>query len=125
MSANGSASLAVRARAELVDELAEAGIEATGDAGAFYPQPVGILVGLPTLVGRGLGFRTFTIPVLIVSGDPLNSDDRVAAIYELADEVAGELATAAYRPTQYRSTSNAEPLPAVEVVVTVTISEGG
>lgn len=118
-------SAAVRARTELELELEAAGIEATGDSGAFFPQPVGVLIGLPTLVGRTLAARTFTIPVTVVSGDPLNSNDRVAALYELADEVAGVLSTAAYRPTQFRSSANAEPLPALEVVVTVTVSEEG
>ena len=118
-------SAAVRARTELELELEASGIEATGDAGAFYPQPAGVLIGLPTLTGRTLAGRTFTIPVLVVSGDPLNSNERVAAIYELADAVAGALSTAAYRPTQYRSSSNAEPLPALEVLVTVTVSEEG
>jgi hypothetical protein len=118
-------SAAVRARTELELELEAAGIEATGDSGAFFPQPVGVLIGLPTLVGRTLAARTFTIPVTVVSGDPLNSNERVAALYELADEVAGVLSTAAYRPTQFRSSANAEPLPALEVVVTVTVSEEG
>ena len=35
-------------------QLDDAGIEATRDAGAFYPQPLGVLVGLPALVRRGL-----------------------------------------------------------------------
>ena len=118
-------SAAVRARTELELELEAAGIEATGDAGAFYPQPIGVLIGLPTLVGRTLAGRTFTIPVLVVSGDPLNSNERVAALYALADEVAGVLSTAAYRPTQYRSNESPEPRPAIEVLVTVTVSEEG
>ena len=115
--------LATRARRELVDELAAGGVEASTDSGAFYPQPIGVLVGLPTLVGFTLGLsRSFTIPVLVVSGDPLNSDERVDAIYALADDVAGILSTPAYRPASYRSTANAEPLPAIELVVTVTVS---
>jgi hypothetical protein len=118
-------SAAVRARTELELELEAEGIEATGDSGAFYPQPIGVLIGLPTLVSRALAARTFTIPVLVVSGDPLNSNERVAALYAIADEVAGVLSTAAYRPTSYRSSANAEPLPALEVLVTVTVSEEG
>ena len=118
-------SAAVRARTELELELEAAGIEATGDAGSFYPQPVGVLIGLPSLVGRTLGARRFEIPVLVVSGDPLNSNERVAALYALADEVAGVLSTAAYRPTQYRSSESPEPRPALEVLVIVTVSEEG
>ena len=116
------ASLATRARAALEAELAEAGIEATGDAGAFHPQPVGVLIGLPTLVSRGLAASTFTIPVLVVSGDPLSTAPQVDRAFALADEVAAALSTAAYRPTSYRSSSSAEPLPAIELIVTVTVS---
>lgn len=118
-------SAAVRARLELWAALDDDGIPASTDSGAFYPQPVGVLIGLPTLVRRTLAARTFTVPVMIVSGEPLNSDPRVAELYALADEVAGVLSTAAYRPTQFRSSANAEPLPAIEVLVTVTVSEEG
>ena len=117
------ASHASRARAWIVAELAAAGIEATGDAGAFYPQPVGVLVGLPTLTGRLLDGARFTVPVSIVSGDPLNSEETVDRIYALADDVAAVLSTPAYRPASYRSTANAEPLPAIELAVIVTTEE--
>jgi hypothetical protein len=114
---------ATRARVGLVDELEAAGIDATTDAGAFYPQPVGVLVGLPTLVRRALASRTFTIPVHVVSGDPLNADLTVDRVYVLADEVASVLSVANYRPSSWRSSANAEPLPAIELVVTVTVTE--
>jgi hypothetical protein len=120
-----STSAAVRAIAGLVDELVDAGVEATRDAGAFYPQPTGVLVGLPTLIRRGLGSRTFEVPVLVVSGDPLNAELAVDRIYSLADEVAAVLSTANYRPSSWRSSSNAEPLPALELTVTVTVTEEG
>jgi hypothetical protein len=116
---------ASRARAELVDELVDAGLEATGDAGAFYPQPIAVLVGLPALVGRTLAGRTFEVPVLVVSGDPLNSTEHVDRAYAIADEVALVLSTATYRPSSWRSSSNAEPLPALELTVTVTVTEEG
>ncbi len=118
-------SAAVRARAALELRLDEAGIDSTGDSGAFYPQPTGVLIGLPTLVRRTLAGRVYTIPVMVVSGDPLNSNERVAAVYALADEVAGELSIATYRPTQFRSSANAEPLPALELVATATVPEEG
>jgi len=118
-----TASHAARARAWIVAELEAAGIEATGDAGAFYPQPVGVLVGLPTLTGRLLDGARFVVPVSVVSGDPLNSEETVDRIYALADEVAAVLSTPAYRPASYRSTANAEPLPAIELAVIVTTEE--
>ena len=116
-------SAAVRAIESVLAELEVAGISATRDAGAFYPQPAGVLVGLPTLVGRLMSARTFEIPVLVVSGDPLNSELAVDRIYALADDCALALATDRYRPSSWRSTVNSEPLPAVELTVTVTVTE--
>lgn len=112
-----------RAIGALLALLAEAGMEATRDAGAFFPQPAGILVGLPTLTSRGMGSRSFDIPVLVVSGDPLNSELAVDRIYALADDAALALATDSYRPSSWRSSVNAEPLPALELTVHVTVSE--
>ena len=110
-----------RGALELLDD---AGIDATRDAGAFYPQPVGVLVGLPTLVRRGrMAARTFEIPVLVVSGDPLNARARRRPALALADDVALALATDNYRPSSWRSSVNAEPLPAFELAVTVTVPE--
>ena len=103
--------------------LEDAGITATRDAGAFYPQPVGVLVGLPALVGRGLAGRTYELPVTVVSGDPLNSGPTVDRLYALADDVALFLGTAAYRVGSWRSNVNAEPLPALELTVTITVTE--
>lgn len=123
MSSAATLTAATRAIGALLELLEEAGLEATRDAGAFYPQPAGILVGLPELVGRGLATRTFAIPVLCVSGDPLNSELAVDRIYSLADEAARALRTDAYRPSSWRSSVNAEPLPAIELTVTVTVQE--
>jgi hypothetical protein len=114
---------AVRAIRALLELLEDAGIDATRDAGAFYPQPVGVLVGLPTLDRRGMSSRTFVVPVLIVSGDPFNSELAVDRAYALADDVALALRTEAYRPSSWRSSVNAEPLPALELAVTVTVPE--
>ena len=115
------AELAIQATLAL---LAEFGIEATRDAGAFYPQPVGVLVGLPTLVSRGLASRTYEIPVLVVSGDPLNTELAVNRLYALADDAAIAVRTDRYATSNYRGGVNSEPLPALELAVTVTI-EGG
>jgi hypothetical protein len=100
-----------------------AGITASRDAGAFYPQPVGVLVGLPALVRRSLAARVFEIAVFVVSGDPLNSPATVDRLFALADDVALALGVDAYRPSTWRSTVNAEPLPAVELTVTYSITE--
>ena len=114
---------ATRALEALLAELEAAAIEASRDAGAFYPQPVGVLVGLPALVRRGHAFRTFELPVLVVSGDPLNSELAVDRVYALADDVALALAIDTYRPSSWRSSVNSEPLPAVELTATVTVTE--
>ena len=112
-----------RAIDELLAELELAGIEATRNAGAFYPQPTGVLVGLPALVSRGLASRTFSVAVLVVSGAPFNDVLAVDRLLVLADEVALALNTAAYRPSSWRSSVNAEPLPAFELAVTVSVTE--
>jgi hypothetical protein len=112
-----------RAIEALLAELELAGITAQRDAGAFYPQPVGVLVGLPALVSRGLATRTYSVRVLVVSGDPLNSAERVDRLFAIADDVALALATDSYAPSSYSSSVNAEPLPAVELTVTVTVTE--
>jgi hypothetical protein len=114
---------ALRARARLVELLAEYGIEASSDAGAFYPQPIGVLVGLPSLTARGLSSRTFDVPVVVVSGDALNAELPVARLYALADDVALAVRTNTYRATSWRGNVNAEPLPAIELLATVTVTE--
>jgi hypothetical protein len=114
---------ATRARRAVLAMLQAELIEASTDVGAFYPQPQGVLVGLPTLTGRGSFTRSFEIPVLVVSGDPLNSEQIVDRLYTLADECALALATDNYRPSSWRSNLNAEPLPAIELTVTVTVTE--
>ena len=114
---------ATRALEAVLDELEVAGIAATRDAGAFYPQPIGTLVGLPELTKRTHGGRVFSIPVLVVSGDPLNSELAVDRLYALADDVALALSIDAYRVSSWRSSVNAEPLPALELVALITATE--
>jgi hypothetical protein len=110
-------SLATACRLELARRLAAAGIEASLDAGAFYPQPLGVLIGLPAMIGRTLGGARFETPVLVVSGDPLNDVDVVDRLYALADQCAEALPADVYRPSSFRGGPNAEPLPALEFVV--------
>jgi hypothetical protein len=114
---------ATRVIDSILETLELAAIEATRDAGAFYPQPAGVLVGLPALVGRGHATRTYEVPVLVVSGDPLNAELPVDRLYALADDAALALAVNAYRVSSWRSSVNAEPLPALELTVTVTVTE--
>lgn len=122
MSVPTSTSAGTLAIGRLLAMLEDAGIEATRDAGAFFPQPVGVLVGIPTLTGQlQSGARTFTVPVLVVSGDPFSSSLAVDRALALADDVAFALAVANYRPSSWSSSRNAEPLPALELDVTVTV----
>lgn len=116
---------AARARSAIAKLLEDAGIEAALDAGAFFPQPIGVLIGLPTLNGANLSARQFSVPVLVVSGDPVSAPLVVDRLYALADDVATAVRTLAYRPSSWRGGPNAEPLPAVELDVTVTVPETG
>ena len=114
---------AVRALEALLELLEDAGIEATDDAGAFYPQPAGVVVGLPSYVGRTLGARRYTVAVHVVSGDPLNSRLARDRAFALADAVALACRIDAYRPTSWRGGVNAEPLPAIELIVPINVPE--
>ena len=114
---------ATRVIASVLDALERAGIDASRDAGAFYPQPCGVLVGLPALVRRLHAARTYEVPVLVVSGDPLNAPLPVDRLYALADDCALALGVDAYRVSEWRRGPNAEPLAALELTVTATATE--
>lgn len=114
-------SVAARALEAVVDLLEEAGVTATRDAGAFLPDPIGVLIGLPSWIASTLAGRTFEVPVLVVSGQPANSSAVVDRVYAEADAIADALACDSYRPTVWASSSRTEPLFAVEILANVTV----
>ena len=118
-----AATHAVRAITATVDALEAGGVTATNDAGAFHPRPLGVLVGLPSLIDRGLGQRTFAIPVHVVSADPLNSLRAVDGLYEIADLACTALGADNYAPAEWIGGVNVEPLPSLLITATVTVSE--
>lgn len=119
---------ASRAIEELVSVLADAGIAASRSAETFATRisgeasGVGVLVGLPARVGGTLSASTFEIPVYVVSADPVNTAEAVDRLYLEADAIARELRTLVYRPTTWGGRQGAEPLSAIEITVTVTVS---
>lgn len=119
-----AATLALEA---LLAELLEAGITASRDAETFSAElstgdvSIGVLVALPSRVGGTLGAATFEIPVLVVSGAPVNSAEAVDRLYAEADEIALALRTLTYRPTTWGGRAGSDPLSAIELVVTVTV----
>lgn len=113
---------ATRAIAALLAILEGAEIDATRDAGEFDPSPVGVLVSLPSLVRATLGALTFEIPIVVVTSEPLNTPEAVDRIYAIADTIALATSTLGYRPTTWAGSSRAEPLPALEITVTVQVS---
>ena len=122
MSAVETLGLASRARQAVLDALTELGApNLSGDSGAFYPAPVGVLVGLPTLVSRGLAASTYTVPVFVVSGDPLNDTRAVDRLYALADDCALTLRIDSYRASSWQGGATSEPQPAIEMQATITI----
>jgi hypothetical protein len=122
MVAAGTQSAATRAITCVIDALASVGLSASRDAGAFHPQPTGILVGLPALTSRGLVFHTFTIPVHIVSGVPLNTMGAVDALYAIADAAVAALGEDSYVPSEWGGGPNLDPLPSLLLSCVVTIS---
>lgn len=121
MSAPSQLYAASRAIAAVLERLEDAGMDATRDAGAFHPAPIGVLVGLPTLVARLLAARTYTVPVRVVSADPLNTTAAVDRLYGYADQLADLLSCDAYRPVEWIGGVNADPLPAILLETTVTV----
>jgi hypothetical protein len=113
---------AVRARAAVLELLDEHGIRAASDAETFTPAPVGVLVGLPALTGRGLASWAFTVPVFVVSGDPVTNARVLGRLYALADDAALALRVAGYAPTSFTAGTTAEPLTALELEAVVTVS---
>jgi hypothetical protein len=115
---------AIRAVVAVHLRLEDAGVPATRDAGSFYPQGIGVLIGLPSLIARGLANRTYSVPVRAVSSDPLNTLAAVDALYALADQLTGLLDADTYTPQDWFGGVNREPLPAILIETTVTVSEG-
>ena len=113
--------LARAAIVAVLELLTDAGIEATDDAGALTPDPIGVLVGLPSLVSRTLGGSSYSIPVSIVSGDPLSGPASVDRLYAIADAAADALGLASYSPSTFSNGFNSERLPALELVATVSL----
>jgi hypothetical protein len=103
--------------------LADAGIEASRDPGATFPQPLAVLVGLPTLAGWTQAGRTYTVPVYVVSSDPLNDESRIDRALALTDAVAFVLGADNYRPSAWRSSVNAQPLESFELTIIATTPE--
>ncbi len=115
------ASRAIEAVLALLDD---AGITASRDAETFAAElgSIGVLVGPPSRVGGTLSAGTFEIPIYVIAGDPVNTADAVDALYLEADAIARELRTLTYRPTTWGGRSGSEPLSAIEITVTVTVS---
>lgn len=113
---------ASRAIDAIVALLADAGITASRDASTFAAElgSLGVLVGLPSRVAGTLGGASFEIPVLVISGDPVNTAEAVDRLYVEADAIATELRTDVYRPTSWGGRAGAEPLSAIEITALVT-----
>jgi hypothetical protein len=114
--------LAIRAIEAVVALLIDAGVPATRDAGAPARSPVAVLVGLPTLISRGLASSTFTVPVTVISSDPLNTVHAVDRLYAMADSCALALQLDNYSPSSFQNGVNAEPLPCVDLAALVTLT---
>jgi hypothetical protein len=119
-----SPTAATRAITAVIDALATVAITAVRDAGAFYPQPLGVLVGLPALTARGMAFRTFSVPVHVVSGSPLNTVGAVDELYAVADAAVLALGADSYTPAEWTGGPNTDALPSLLLIAVVTTQEG-
>lgn len=107
---------------EVVSVLRANGLsKATRDAGAFFPSPIGVLVGMPRLVSSGLGARTIEVPIHVVSADP-PTPRIIGLMYAAADKAANALSIDQYAPGTYTGNVNAEPLPTIDMTAVVTIT---
>jgi len=122
MSAVAPPTLASSAIAAVLELLTDAGLEATADAGALIPDPIGVLVGLPTLTGRGLASSSYSVPVTVVTADPLNGPTPRDRLYAAADAAADAIGVATYSPSSFTIGGHAEPLASLELVASVSLS---
>jgi hypothetical protein len=113
---------AIYAMKAVLAALVDAGVPATDDPGAFFPAPVKALVGIPELQRRGLQTATYRVPVTVVSGDPLTDARKTARLLTMAEDAALVLSCDQYRSTSWGGGANSEPLPAIEMAATVSLS---
>ena len=106
----------------VVQTLRDAGLTATRDAGAFYPAPRGVLVGMPEVARTGLAHRTLLVPVHVVTADPVTPRVLDALLAD-AETAAKALGVATFTPRLWDGGPNTEPLPSYLIESTLTISE--
>ena len=104
---------------EIVNVLILAGLDATDDAGAFYPSPIGCLVGVPSLKSRGLATNTAEVPVHVVSSSPLDAKLR-DELFDTALRAADALGVTEFDLSGFGGNVNQSDLPAYLLTVTVT-----
>ena len=107
---------------EVVARLRTAGLRATRDAGAFYPAPRGVLVGMPSVIATGFGSRTLEVPVHVVAADPPGPLVLDALLAD-TEKAAAALSTATWEPRPWVGNVNADPLPSYLISCTLTITE--
>lgn len=105
---------------EVTGALTAAGLSATRDPGAFYPSPIGCLVGMPRVQMSGLSYMTLEVPVHVVCSDP-PSVGSVDALYSAAGIAANALMTADIEPREWSGGPNAESLPSLLITATVSV----
>lgn len=98
-------------------------IPVSDDAGSFHPDPLGVLIGIPSLTGRTMRARTYVVPVHVVIAAPLNTRISTEALLALADALVEPLDAVTYTPTDWSGGVNIDPLPSVLMQTTVTVTE--
>ena len=75
---------------EVVALIQDEGITCTDDPAAFWPNPIGALVGPPSMIKRGMGTSIVGLAVYVVCTQPLTPDLR-NQLWETAVQVADRL----------------------------------
>lgn len=104
--------------AELVQELAAAGIKATRSVAAAAQQLPCVLIPPPTLGPGTYAGPTITWRLVALAANPLGDVDSWAQIDALVEQLMAALPVERAEPTSYQLPNSDHPLPAYFVTLT-------
>lgn len=99
-------------------ELRNAGLEVSTSPNDFWPDPVGVLVGIPELVDRTLTGYTLEVPVRVVAAGWLD-DGTKEALFDAALDAVDALGEYAFELDGWQTSTNDSELPAYLITHTL------